>query len=679
MEKYRKKSAAFLKFGLMVLILLSGSIFGSAEESGLALEDDGIRLIETTVASTQREGVQIPAFITQPGSYDENGSYPLVVMLHGHGVNHNEFGGYDAISNELAENGFLVATLDFPGCGDSTESFRQNTVPNMEADTLDVIRYVTENYAVDEDRIGGFGYSMGGRVVLEMIAEDPGDFAAIELVAPAVDAEDMKNLFVEADSWEEMEAEAQENGYAELTTTYDGSKQELGYDWFLDLEENQDLVERAAQAYDGTSLVIWSFDDELVKPSVSEELAEALGSIVINTYTDGHSYSFSGSDEYTVSTVNSASVHFFVDELGSGREEGAQEEEEGISGYLRSIDKYGNLLLTISEEELIDAGYEYGDVVTVTIDGMDWEMPYCTAYAEVDYGEPLLRAADGELNVALNSRSFAVQNGIADLQTTEEYGNEYYYLIDVPAVVTISMAEKGGYYNDWLMRQIEYTNEREDYADLSDEEFANFRSIDTAGMGKNALYRSSSPINPGIGRSACADLAMEAAGIRTAVNLADSQEKAYAYEGFDETYYAGQKVIYLNLGVDYTEESFQTGLREGLRFLTENDGPYLIHCSEGKDRAGFVCALLECFMGASCEEVIADYMTTFENYYGVEKGSEQYDYLASNNIVKSLQSVFDTDDLAGEDLEQDAEEYFRSIGLTDEELVTLREKLGADY
>ena len=39
----------------------------------------------------------------------------------------------------------------------------------------------------------------------------------------------------------------------------------------------------------------------------------------------------------------------------------------------------------------------------------------------------------------------------------------------------------------------------------------------------------------------------------------------------------------LNLGVDFTAADFKSGLAEGLRFFAENEGPYLVHCTEGKE------------------------------------------------------------------------------------------------
>ena len=83
-------------------------------------------------------------------------------------------------------------------------------------------------------------------------------------------------------------------------------------------------------------------------------------------------------------------------------------------------------------------------------------------------------------------------------------------------------------------------------------------------MGKDVLYRGSSPINPELGRNTYVDAALKQAGVNVIMNLANSQEEAEAYEGFADTYYSGQKVIYLNLGVDFSAPEFQKGLAEGL-------------------------------------------------------------------------------------------------------------------
>jgi hypothetical protein len=270
---------------------------------------------------------------------------------------------------------------------------------------------------------------------------------------------------------------------------------------------------------------------------------------------------------------------------------------------------------------------------------------------------------------------FATTAGIAKKTVTEEEpGYRWDYLMESPVEITITMKEEDGYREQWLIRQLVRTNERADYAHLSDEAFANFRVIGTTGMGKGVLYRSSSPINPALGRNTYADKAAEKAGIVTVVNLADPSN---IYEGTENTYYSTCQVTYVNLGMDFLSEATLNGLAEGLRFIINNNGPYLIHCNEGKDRAGFVSALLECLMGATLDEVIDDYMLTYYNYYGVEEGSEKYNAVVNNNLIKVLNATFKVDDVYKADLVAEAAAFLmEDAGLTADEVVALKAKLG---
>jgi pimeloyl-ACP methyl ester carboxylesterase len=280
---------------------------------GKVTEKDTVKVQEVGVPSSVRDA-KIPAYITMPKDYDAKNSYPFVIMLHGHGGNHNEWGGYDAISDGLAEKGFIVATLDYSGCGASTESFKLNTMTNMKQDSLDVMEYVKSAYHVDKKRIGGFGYSMGGRLILELIAEKKANFACIDLVAPAEDLEDLKGLFGGHDSYDKLKATANKEGYVDFTSIY--STLPLSKEWFADLEKYSDnLVELAAKNYKKPSQVIWAVDDTTVHPAVSEHVAKVLGSKVLNTQCDGHSYSFYAKTPETVKTVNGGSIDWFVANL----------------------------------------------------------------------------------------------------------------------------------------------------------------------------------------------------------------------------------------------------------------------------------------------------------------------------------------------------------------------------
>lgn len=351
------------------------------------------------------------------------------------------------------------------------------------------------------------------------------------------------------------------------------------------------------------------------------------------------------------------------------------------------IEKYGNLVLSVSGEDFLDLGYAYGDVVTVTIGETDYTMPVGSAYSDVDNGEMVCRVyinqeeLENQVILAINMGDFATTTGLAEKTVIEEepgYRWDYTAGVETPVAVSFSMQEQGGYLEEYNTRNLIRSYDRVDYPHLTDAEYANFRPIATTGVGEGVLYRSSSPINPKLSRNTYADAAAQEAGIKTVINLADSRKEIESYDGWADTYYITCDVVPLNLGLDFAAADFQSGLAKGLRFLAEHEGPYLIHCTEGKDRAGFTSAMLECLMGASADEVTADYMVSYYNYFGVEPGTEQYTHILETNIAASLATAFDINDIRadGVDLAAEAAEYLvEKLGLTEAEVAQIQDKL----
>ena len=348
------------------------------------------------------------------------------------------------------------------------------------------------------------------------------------------------------------------------------------------------------------------------------------------------------------------------------------------------IQKYGNLILSIPGSELLALGFDYGDIVDVTIGGRVYEMPVGSGFNDVDQGSMICRVvvkaypAEDYTVLAINMGDMATATGIATQEKTDADPGYVWRLnagVSEPVAVSIAMKEPGGYYDQWVIHQLTRSDDRADYPDLTDAAFANFRAIEVGDIAPGRLFRSSSPIDPDINRNACADAAAEAAGIKTIVNLTDSDEAMRETEGFDGSYYSGQDILALGLGMDFTTDDFRAGLAEGMRFIAARKGPYLIHCLHGKDRTGFVAAILECLMGASEEEVVSDYMETFRNFYRVEPGTEQYDIVADSNIRRTLCAAFGLESLAGADLRARAEAYLKGIGLSPDEIDAVRDNL----
>ena len=355
---------------------------------------------------------------------------------------------------------------------------------------------------------------------------------------------------------------------------------------------------------------------------------------------------------------------------------------ESTSAVVTEIQKYGNLVLSMKGSELLAQGYAYGDIVTVTLNGQELDMPVGSNYSDVDQGSMICRVVikpdtnEDTIILAINMGDLATTTAIAEKEKIEaDPGYVWHYSVEEPVTVSFAMKEQGGYYDQWVMHQLVRSENREDYPDLTDEAYANFRAVTTTGIGAGKLYRSSSPVNPEINRNHQADAAAEKAGVKTFVNLADAEETMKGYEGFADSYYSKQNYICLNLGVDFSSEEFRHGLAEGLRFIAKGEAPFLVHCNEGKDRAGFVSAVIEALMGASADEITADYMVTFFNYYGVQPGTEQYDIIASSNIQKSLAAAFGMESLSSGNLQESCISYLESIGLTADEIAGVQAKL----
>lgn len=225
------------------------------------------------------------------------------------------------------------------------------------------------------------------------------------------------------------------------------------------------------------------------------------------------------------------------------------------------------------------AGFAYGDVVTVDVNGNSYEMPVCSNYNDVDTDKKLVRATEGASSVivAINYGQLAVDAGLAKPNTDPAVSDKYVAAdgVTYPVKVTITMKDKGAYYDEWDARQLpQRTGDRnaDMYKNLTDAEFANVRVIETTGMGEGVLYRGSSPINDAVeGRNPYADAAAKAAGIKTFINLADSEAAAKAYPGWEGSYYSTQDAVFLNMPVAFTTDAFKTGLANGYRYIASSE------------------------------------------------------------------------------------------------------------
>ena len=341
--------------------------------------------------------------------------------------------------------------------------------------------------------------------------------------------------------------------------------------------------------------------------------------------------------------------------------------EEGITS--------GNLYLDYPADSFLTR-FEIGDIVTVAINGYDTlEMPVAEYSGDVPIAGFLVAANKGSDQLVLTAH-YAKMAEVLRITA-----------VNAPIQVSISMKEKGGYLLGLdIMRNTQYMGAyAESYPDLSIEDFANFREVHTTGMGANKLYRSSSPIYLYLGRNYYADSLAKEAGVATFINLADSENGAYSNKGYETTYYSTQNVIFLDIPPEFFSRSFKEGLVAGFRYMIEHEGPYLVHCTYGMDRTGFTIAVLEALMGATAEEIQADYAKTFSNYFTVINdiqvalNEQQIDFFKAV-VLRNLKAVYHAEgvnisDTRNADWVTATEKYLEKLGMSQKEISALKDRL----
>ncbi len=331
-------------------------------------------------------------------------------------------------------------------------------------------------------------------------------------------------------------------------------------------------------------------------------------------------------------------------------------------------DRFGGVYIDMSIDDFNKLGFEYGDSIDLVFsNGYELkDIPYYNGYY-VDEGDPLLVAYPGYpyIRAGFNyGDDLWVVSGVSETDT---------------ATITLNQAKK--YLDNQIARDIQYSDEQ---GDQSDVEFGNFRNAVVGNLKEGILYRSASPVDNQHKRAAVVDRLIASAGVNFIINLSDSAEELVEHinkDDFNSPYflslYEQGKVIPLAMSASYKTADFNEKLVRGLTAASENEGPYLVHCVEGKDRTGYVCMILEALAGASYDEIITDYMITYYNYYNIdlEHDPVRYDLIKNKNIDTMLEYVTGTKAIDKVDLKKAVEEFLINIGMDENAIETLEYKL----
>ena len=172
----------------------TGKIVARIHESKDPLADRNAGKVEL-MELTSDDGLKLHARMIKPSNFDPSQRYPVVVYVyngpHVQLVNNRWNGGAPLWMNSLAEDGFIVWSLDGRGSDNRGRDFeqaihRQLSVFEMQ-DQLTGVEWLQEQPYVDAERMAVHGWSYGGFMTTSLMLKSPKTFKVGVAGGPVID------------------------------------------------------------------------------------------------------------------------------------------------------------------------------------------------------------------------------------------------------------------------------------------------------------------------------------------------------------------------------------------------------------------------------------------------------------------------------------------------------------
>lgn len=185
----------------------------------------------------------------------------------------------------------------------------------------------------------------------------------------------------------------------------------------------------------------------------------------------------------------------------------------------------------------------------------------------------------------------------------------------INTISKVSSAFKNVTYTEQIQEEDDLykTQNRSDYATKNDLDFANFRSINVPGIKSNYLYRGSTPLENS-SRSNIVNEQLNSLNINNIINLENSEIEAKQLPGYESSNYKNKNVLYSPVAINNNEINIAS-FNEIINFIINSNGPIYIHCCDGNVKTGLICAILEGTINAGYQQIIPDYMESYDNLY----------------------------------------------------------------
>ena len=285
----KKRLALIMATAAMLSMTNCVGVLAAESETVSEVEETDVenKITHKTVQIDSTTGeYKIPAVVTLPEGKE---NVPLVVICHGWAGNKDEGHGLGYIADRMAESGIASIRMDFIGTGDSEEDFIGFCNTTAINDVSDCLEYCLQNEPVNEEKLGIFGYSNGGRIAATITAKEDNPYKVRVLLAPGIYPSDGLDATLEDDI-----AECDKNGYIEKD--WYGRTLKVGkqnYEDRLTFQENLDQY--LVPGID--TLVIYGTEDTSVHTENSRKYAEEIEANSLVVQGADHGYGMYGTDE----------------------------------------------------------------------------------------------------------------------------------------------------------------------------------------------------------------------------------------------------------------------------------------------------------------------------------------------------------------------------------------------
>ena len=349
-----------------------------------------------------------------------------------------------------------------------------------------------------------------------------------------------------------------------------------------------------------------------------------------------------------------------------------------IDAVALSEGEYDTIALDTTLQDMERAGYRIGDLVKVSFGEDEFTVTYVRSYAGIG-------VMGGFLSTSESSGDDTVRLG--------------YFNVDVWELTGISVGDRIGLdYGGKDPNISKIPNYLAGYnshydGSITEEQFCNFRELTGPGMKEGTIYRSVSPYGAGYESTPMVNGLYEEIGIGYIVDVGDGDSKVQkCREAYGDDLYSVRLYDSGEAFVEYISPDINLrpdGVRKVMLALTGSEGKTVICCHLGKDRTGFVCAMLQALAGSDYEDVKREYMLSYVYLYNVEEGSEEYEvlgkmmfdrcfYLLEHPGIEEQAEHFDWSVIDGYEFDAKAitEKFLREqAGMTDEEMDLLMERI----